>query len=582
MKEGNEIKSKMKDKLKDIAKENMKSLTKDITIDRLKSKSSTTLKIMLCSMIIAVMSTGCSINKSDNTSETGNNVQSDHISESEENTQSDGTDKSAGSLDNGQDGVGNHAVKSYDGNNILYTYQNITLTLPEAWEGRYVITENEDQKGFTVLQKASNDKQEGWGFLFSVYASDMPYVDMPGGEALAYTKDKIYYFSTPTDVPYDYEDAEVTEDYQDMMQDFPFIEASVVIDEPGVHRNASEYVYPMSEYYPLTEDMLVNMSDNDLWLARNEIYARHGYHFKNPYLQLYFGRYAWYEDRGDDFSEDEFSQIEKDNIRLLQKMENDYADNHPYPKEEAVGREVSVDLTGNGRKNTILYQIKTDENDYEKALLTIDKTVYDLENDFDIYMDSPETEKFYITDISPYFDGLEIAIADYGPSDDPVTHFFIYNEKTGLKKIGSVPGFPMKQMGYQDGFVEGGVYGYGRGMTLDVHEYKVYYWYDYDNQKLVLQEGADSHYDLPRTHVLTADLPLHYTMDEASATFTLPKGSRTFFKQCIGSEWVLVHGPDGAEGYVHYTESRDGEIFPYLNEISMDAEQVFEGLLVYD
>ena len=114
----------------------------------------------------------------------------------------------------------NHAVKSYDGNNIIYTYQNITLTLPKAWKGRYVITENEDQKGFTVLQKASNDKQEGWGFLFSIYASDMPYVDMPGGEALAYTKDRIYYFSTPTDVPYDYEDAEVTEDYQDMMQDF--------------------------------------------------------------------------------------------------------------------------------------------------------------------------------------------------------------------------------------------------------------------------------------------------------------------------------------------------------------------------
>ena len=338
----------------------------------------------------------------------------------------------------------------------------------------------------------------------------------------------------------------------------------------------------MSEYYPLTEDMLVNMSDNDLWLARNEIYARHGYHFKNPYLQLYFGRYAWYEDRGDNFSEDEFSQIEKDNISLLQKMENDYAGDHPYPKEEAVGKEVSVDLTGNGRKNTVLYQIKTDENDYEKASLTIDGKVYDLEKDFDIYMDSPETEKFYITDISPYFDGLEIAIADYGPSDDPVTHFFTYNEKTGLKKIGSIPGFPMKQMGYQNGFVEGGVYGYDRGMTLDVHEYKVYYWYDYDNQELVLQEGADSHYDLPRTHVLTANLPLHYTMDEASATFTLPKGSRTFFKQCIGSEWVLVHGPDGAEGYVHYTESHDGETFPYLDEISMDAEQVFEGLLVYD
>ena len=122
MKVGNKIKSKMKDKLKDIAKENMERLTKNITIDRLKNKFSATLKIILCSMVIAVMSTGCGINKSDNTSKTENNVQSDHISESEKNTQSDGTDKSAGSSVNGQDGVGNHAVKSYDGNNIIYTY----------------------------------------------------------------------------------------------------------------------------------------------------------------------------------------------------------------------------------------------------------------------------------------------------------------------------------------------------------------------------------------------------------------------------------------------------------------------------
>ena len=63
MKVGNKIKSKMKDKLKDIAKENMERLTKNITIDRLKNKFSATLKIILCSMVIAVMSTGCGINK---------------------------------------------------------------------------------------------------------------------------------------------------------------------------------------------------------------------------------------------------------------------------------------------------------------------------------------------------------------------------------------------------------------------------------------------------------------------------------------------------------------------------------------
>ena len=468
------------------------------------------------------------------------------------------------------------------GEDILYTYKEITVTFPASWEKRYVIREHDDDNGFSVLQKASDDKNEGWGFLFSIYSSDTPYIDAPGAYARSYTKDKIYYFGTPTDVPYDCEDEEVAKDYELLQQDLEQIKASIVIDVPQIHTNASEYVFPMSEYYPLTEDMLLNMGENDLWLARNEIYARHGYHFKNGYLQSYFEKYAWYEDRGDSFSEDEFSQIEKDNVSLFKKMEDKTASQSLYPLEEKVGKKVSADLSGNGKKNTILYQVTEETYGNAKGCLTVDGIAYDLEEDFQIYMDVPEDEHFYITDISPFFDGLEIAIADYGPSDDPVTHFFVYDETDGLQTIGSVPGFPMKQMGFQNGFVSGGVIGYSRCMTLDVHEYTVYYWYDYENKSLELQTGDESHYDMPRVHVLLNDLPLHYTMDPDSATFIIPSGSKVFFKECIGQNWVLVHGPNGIEGYVHYDENRADAMFPYLDEMGMDADQVFDGLLVYD
>ena len=468
------------------------------------------------------------------------------------------------------------------GEDILYTYKEISVTFPASWENRYVIREHDDDNGFSVLQKASDDKNEGWGLLFSVSSSDTPYIDAPGAYALAYTKDEIYYFGTPTDVPYDCEDEEIAKDYGLLQQDLEQIKASIVIDAPQIHTNASEYVFPMSEYYPLTEDMLLNMGENDLWLARNEIYARHGYHFKNGYLQAYFEKYAWYEDRGDSFSEDEFSQIEKDNVSLFKKMEDKTASQSLYPLEEKVGKKVSVDLSGNGKKNTILYQVTEDLYGNAKGCLTVDGITYDLEEDFQIYMDWPEDEHFYITDISPFFDGLEIAIADYGPSDDPVTHFFVYDETDGLQTIGSVPGFPMKQMGFQNGFVPGGVTGYSRCMTLDVHEYTVYYWYDYDNRSLELQMGDESHYDMPRVHTLLNDLPLHYTMDQDSTTFVIPSGSKVFFKECIGQNWVLVHGPNGAEGYVHYDENRADAMFPYLDEMEMDADQVFDGLLVYD
>lgn len=528
-------------------------------------------------LLITGLMTGCSADM--NTSNLQEPTSKDELANEE-----NGQTKDVDSQESGFDEDEAETIDPTDalGEDILYTYKEITVTFPASWGNRYVIREHDDDNGFSVLQKASDDKNEGWGFLFSVYASDTPYIDAPGAYALAYTKDEIYYFGTPTDVPYDCEDEEIAKDYGLLQQDLEQIKASIVIDAPQIHTNASEYVFPMSEYYPLTEDMLLNMGENDLWLARNEIYARHGYHFKNGYLQAYFEKYTWYEDRGDSFSEDEFSQIEKDNVSLFKKMEDKTASQSPYPLEEKVGKKVSVDLSGSGKKNTILYQVTEDLYGNAKGCLTVDGITYDLEEDFQIYMDWPEDEHFYITDISPFFDGLEIAIADYGPSDDPVTHFFVYDETDGLQTIGSVPGFPMKQMGFQNGFVPGGVTGYSRCMTLDVHEYTVYYWYDYDNRSLELQMGDESHYDMPRVHTLLNDLPLHYTMDQDSATFVIPSGSKVFFKECIGQNWVLVHGPNGAEGYVHYDENRADAMFPYLDEMGMDADQVFDGLLVYD
>ena len=73
------------------------------------------------------------------------------------------------------------------GEDILYTYKEITVTFPASWEKRYVIREHDDDNGFSVLQKASDDKNEGWGFLFSIYSSDTPYIDAPGAYALSYT-----------------------------------------------------------------------------------------------------------------------------------------------------------------------------------------------------------------------------------------------------------------------------------------------------------------------------------------------------------------------------------------------------------
>lgn len=55
-----------------------------------------------------------------------------------------------------------------------------------------------------------------------------------------------------------------------------------------------------------------------LRIARNEIFARHGYTFDSPDLQSYFGGRPWYRPRGRDVS---LSQIEKANVDLIRRRE---------------------------------------------------------------------------------------------------------------------------------------------------------------------------------------------------------------------------------------------------------------------
>ena len=82
-----------------------------------------------------------------------------------------------------------------------------------------------------------------------------------------------------------------------------------------------------SHYYTYNE--LSGMSTWDLYLARNEIYARHGRMFKRTDLQDYFNSQAWYEPL---YTPDQFdamgdtnvlSDVEMQNAKLMKQVEAD-------------------------------------------------------------------------------------------------------------------------------------------------------------------------------------------------------------------------------------------------------------------
>lgn len=73
----------------------------------------------------------------------------------------------------------------------------------------------------------------------------------------------------------------------------------------------------------LTSSDLYGMSSEQLELARNEIYARHGRKFDDPDIRAYFEAQSWYNGviEPEDFTEDMLSEIEKRNIQFIKSYE---------------------------------------------------------------------------------------------------------------------------------------------------------------------------------------------------------------------------------------------------------------------
>ena len=84
-----------------------------------------------------------------------------------------------------------------------------------------------------------------------------------------------------------------------------------------------DYICPGSDSRYLTESDVSGLSDWELLLARNEIYARHGRKFDDPDIRAYFESKSWYNGTidPDNFDASVFNVYEKANIEFIQEHE---------------------------------------------------------------------------------------------------------------------------------------------------------------------------------------------------------------------------------------------------------------------
>ena len=436
----------------------------------------------------------------------------------------------------------------------VFTYEDMSITLPAEWAGKYLIKDGEN--GFAIMQKSSYEKEEGWGFLFGFYRASEMVDESTGATQLAYTNDCVYYIQEPTDVTFWYEDGSIADEYTQMCKDKEEIIRSLSIDAEGVCYDAREYVLPVSDRMEIPEYYLENFSEHTLWLARNEIYARHGREFTNAYLSNYFASCSWYEPMtsAELFDDSVLSETEKNNLEKIKAQEEKVAKAKTYPQSCRFGKEYSYDLDGDGNAESIELNYSEDvENSiYNVTMIMGGDMVMELSSD-EVYYFYPNTEEYYITDISPHFEGLEIAVMDYGMSDDLVTHFYSFDGE--LHYLGCVGGFPFKEYMGRDGFMwDGGVIGTIRTDLLHTCFSYAYSFYDYKAKKLDMTQ--DQIFEMVPTgeHELSKDIPVHIERDPESKTITM-KAQPIFFLATDGLEWIKIKGKDGTEGYIFITDA---------------------------
>ncbi len=166
-----------------------------------------------------------------------------------------------------------------------------------------------------------------------------------------------------------------------------------------------DYILPGSDSTYLSRSDLTGLSSDELRLARNELYARHGRKFDDATLQEYFNSKDWYNGTidPDDFSESMLNEYEVANRDLITAYEAEVGSGSGGTNTSSASSD-SADENVTGSVREI----------YEQVLKDVQAGKYDY-SAYDIHGD---TYQYFLTDMNG--DGIkDLAVAkkDLGTSD---------------------------------------------------------------------------------------------------------------------------------------------------------------------
>lgn len=234
-----------------------------------------------------------------------------------------------------------------------------------------------------------------------------------------------------------------------------------------------------------------------------------------------------------------------------------------YIQKVAVNEAPEIDLNGDGKLEKVCYQLKeihSGSYSYYEPVLTIGNKVYSNQDmvNMECYISDPSTEAMYLYDLNKSDSYVEIALFDYGPSDDPVTNFFRYDGKK-LSYLGNVTDNPENTTLVVHG--DGTITARKRLFILQTWWTNAV-WKQDKNGKLI-EQGQDV-YDACiygsgrwRTCYITDTVKLYQTANKNAKLVTFHAGEEIYYVATDEKNWVQIISKSGISGWFYVSDEGD-------------------------
>ncbi|WP_026499359.1 YARHG domain-containing protein [Butyrivibrio sp. WCD2001] len=216
--------------------------------------------------------------------------------------------------------VGNSDNMKFQGA-IIYYDESYRDNMSWNWDEEFILVNKKQDKSMSWVE---NDMLIIYGKYVGVetYYSTNPYTDKQ--DPVEHPVIEVYYDQLSSDPIGDWESIMLSAHSHANPSNYSYDDNYYAYDygygDPGDTGDYDEYVLYGSDSSYIDKSYIHSLTNEELRIARNEIYARHGRMFNSADLQNYFNSKSWYSPR---YTPDEFNAMGDSMLNAYEKANRD-------------------------------------------------------------------------------------------------------------------------------------------------------------------------------------------------------------------------------------------------------------------